>query len=101
MDDTSLPRSLSWTSLLILTLLAALAEYAILFPDGVVSTRLAAALSWEAGHRDRAPPRPRAAATAPRRPLRGGRGPRPRPRRRRPPARRPRPAAKRGSSAGA
>ncbi|HKA61502.1 MAG TPA: putative glycoside hydrolase, partial [Methylomirabilota bacterium] len=55
MNDSSLPRSLSWTSLLLLTLLAAFAEYAILFPDGVVSTRLAAALSWEAAHSEPAP----------------------------------------------
>jgi hypothetical protein len=48
MDDSSLPRSLSWTSLLLLTLLAGFAECAILFPDAVVSTRLAAALSWDA-----------------------------------------------------
>ena len=47
MDDSSLPRSLSWTSLLLLTLLAAFAECAILFPDAIVSTRLAAALSWD------------------------------------------------------
>jgi len=48
MDDSSLPRSLSWTSLLLLTLLAGFAECALLFPDAVVSTRLAAALSWDA-----------------------------------------------------
>ena len=48
MADSSLPRSLSWTSLLLLTLLAGFAECAILFPDAVVSTRLAAALSWDA-----------------------------------------------------
>ncbi|HSL49560.1 MAG TPA: putative glycoside hydrolase [Candidatus Deferrimicrobiaceae bacterium] len=49
MDHSPLPRSMSWTSLLILTLLAALAEAALLFPAAVLpTTRFAAALSWDA-----------------------------------------------------
>ncbi len=48
MDHSPLPRSMSWTSLLILTLLAALAEAALLFPAAVLpTTRFAAALSWD------------------------------------------------------
>src|SRR5215470_4046975 len=43
MDHSPLPRSLSWTTLIILILLAAAAESMILFP----STRLATALSWD------------------------------------------------------
>ena len=49
MDHSPLPRSLSWTSLVLLTLLAAAAESAILFPSVLFpATRLAAALSWDA-----------------------------------------------------
>ena len=48
MNDSPLPRSLSWTSLTVLTLLAAFAESAILFPSALLpTTRLAAALSWD------------------------------------------------------
>jgi hypothetical protein len=49
MDHSPLPRSMSWTSLLVFTLLAALAETAILFPASVLpTTRFATALSWDA-----------------------------------------------------
>jgi hypothetical protein len=49
MDHSPLPRSLSWTSLVFLTLLAAAAESVILFPSVLFpATRLAAALSWDA-----------------------------------------------------
>jgi len=43
------PRSLSWTSLVVLTLLAAFVEAMILFPSALLpTTRFAAALTWEA-----------------------------------------------------
>jgi hypothetical protein len=49
MDHSAPPRSLSWTSLFVLTLLAGLVEAAILFPSEVLpTTRFAAALSWDA-----------------------------------------------------
>jgi hypothetical protein len=49
MDHSPLPRSLSWTSLVLLTLLAGGAESVILFPSVLFpATRLAAALSWDA-----------------------------------------------------
>jgi hypothetical protein len=49
MDHSPLPRSLSWTSLALLTLLAGAAESVILFPSVLFpATRLAAALSWDA-----------------------------------------------------
>jgi hypothetical protein len=49
MDHSPSPRSLSWTSLVVLTLLAALVEAMILFPSTLFpTTRLAAALSWDA-----------------------------------------------------
>ena len=49
MDDSRVPRSLSWTSLILLTLLAATAESVILFPSVLFpATRLATALSWDA-----------------------------------------------------
>ncbi|MFI5377351.1 MAG: hypothetical protein ACHQ8D_22150, partial [Candidatus Rokuibacteriota bacterium] len=51
MSQSSIPRSLSWTSLFILTLVAALLESLILFPSTLVpGTRLAAALSWDASN---------------------------------------------------
>ena len=51
MSQSSIPRSLSWTSLFILTLVAALLESLILFPTTLVpGTRLAAALSWDASN---------------------------------------------------
>ncbi|MGH7374459.1 MAG: hypothetical protein ACREJY_09550, partial [Candidatus Rokuibacteriota bacterium] len=50
MDHSPLPRSLSWASLALLTLLAGAAESVILFPSVLLpATRLAAALSWDAG----------------------------------------------------
>ncbi len=49
MDYSPLPRSLPWTSLVLLTLLAGVAESVILFPSVLFpATRLAAALSWDA-----------------------------------------------------
>lgn len=51
MSQSSVPRSLSWTSLVVLTLIAALAETTILFPSALFgSTRLAAALTWDASN---------------------------------------------------
>ena len=51
MSQSSIPRPLSWTSLFILTLVAALLESLILFPSTLVpGTRLAAALSWDASN---------------------------------------------------
>jgi len=48
MNDSRLPYSLSWKSLLVVTLLAAFAESAILVPSVFLpSTGLAAALSWD------------------------------------------------------
>ncbi|HEX4994977.1 MAG TPA: putative glycoside hydrolase, partial [Methylomirabilota bacterium] len=53
MDLSDSPRSLSWTSLVALTLLAAFAEAMILFPSTLFTpTRLAAALSWDASQHD-------------------------------------------------
>jgi len=53
MDHSASPRSLSWTSLVVLTLLAALVEATILFPSTFFpSTRFAAALSWDASQHD-------------------------------------------------
>jgi hypothetical protein len=53
MDHSAAPRSLSWTSLVVLTLLAALVEAMILFPSTLFpTTRLAAALSWDASRHD-------------------------------------------------
>jgi len=46
MSQSSVPRALSWTSLVALTLIAALAETTILFPSVLFpGTRLATALS--------------------------------------------------------
>jgi len=51
MSQSSVPRALSWTSLLALTLVAALAETTILFPSVLFpGTRLAAAISWDASN---------------------------------------------------
>jgi hypothetical protein len=51
MSQSSVPRALSWTSLLALTLIAALAETTILFPSVLFpGTRLAAAISWDASN---------------------------------------------------
>ena len=51
MSQSPVPRSLSWTSLFSLTLVAALLESLILFPSTLVpGTRLAAALSWDASN---------------------------------------------------
>jgi hypothetical protein len=53
MDHSASPRSLSWTSLVVLTLLAALVEAMILFPSTLFpTTRFAAALSWDASRHD-------------------------------------------------
>ncbi|HJR00012.1 MAG TPA: hypothetical protein VKA83_00150, partial [Methylomirabilota bacterium] len=53
MNDSASPRSLSWTSLVLLTLLAALIEATILFPSTFSpTTRFAAALSWDASRHD-------------------------------------------------
>jgi hypothetical protein len=53
MDHSPSPRSLSWTSLVVLTLLAALVEAMILFPSTLLpTTRFAAALSWDASRHD-------------------------------------------------
>jgi hypothetical protein len=49
MDHSPLPRSLSWPTLIVLTVLAAFTESVILFPSALFpATRLAAALSWDA-----------------------------------------------------
>ena len=87
MSQSPVPRSLSWTSLFILTLVAALLESLILFPSTLVpGTRLAAALSWDASNPGYpAPETPAAETPATARPL--PRRPRSRPRR---PPRRPR-----------
>ena len=51
MSQSSVPRALSWTSLVALTLIAALAETTILFPSVLFpGTRLATALSWDASN---------------------------------------------------
>ena len=53
MDHSASPRSLSWTSLVVLTLLAAFVEAMILFPSTIFpTTRFAAALSWDASQHD-------------------------------------------------
>jgi len=53
MGHSASPRSLSWTSLVVLTLLAALLEATILFPSTFFpTTRFAAALSWDASQHD-------------------------------------------------
>jgi hypothetical protein len=53
MDHSPSPCSLSWTSLVVLTLLAALVEAMILFPSTLFpTTRFAAALSWDASRHD-------------------------------------------------
>jgi len=53
MDHGASPRSLSWTSLVVLTLLAAFVEAMILFPSTLFpTTRFAAALSWDASQHD-------------------------------------------------
>ncbi|MGH7402945.1 MAG: putative glycoside hydrolase, partial [Candidatus Rokuibacteriota bacterium] len=60
MDHSPPPRSLSWTSLFVLTLLAALVEAAILFPSTMLpTTRFAAALSWDSSPRGYPPPESR------------------------------------------
>jgi hypothetical protein len=65
MDHDASPRSLSWTSLLVLTLLAVFVEALILFPSALFpSTRLAAALSWDAGRHHYPSPEPPAAETS-------------------------------------
>ena len=51
MSQSPVPRALSWTSLVALTLIAALAETTILFPSVLFpGTRLATALSWDASN---------------------------------------------------
>ena len=53
MDHSPSPRSFSWTSLVVLTLLAALVEAMILFPSTPFpTTRFAAALSWDVSRHD-------------------------------------------------
>jgi len=53
MDHSPSPPSLSWTSLVVLTVLAALVEAMILFPSTLFpTTRFAAALSWDASRHD-------------------------------------------------
>ena len=53
MSHSASPRSLSWTSLVALTLLAASVEAMILFPSTFFrSTSLAAALTWDASQHD-------------------------------------------------
>ncbi|HYR73063.1 MAG TPA: hypothetical protein VEP12_16890, partial [Candidatus Acidoferrum sp.] len=64
MDHGASPRSLSWTSLVVLTLLAAFVEAMILFPSTLFpTTRFAAALSWDASQHDF--PSPERPATEP------------------------------------
>src|SRR6185295_10666146 len=64
MSHSASPRSLSWTSLVVLTLLAALVEAMILFPSTFLpTTRFAAALSWDASQHDY--PTPETLATQP------------------------------------
>src|ERR1700687_5023656 len=73
MSQSSVPRALSWTSLVALTLIAALAETTILFPSVLFpGTRLATALSWDASN----PGYPLAGPRHPRHPAAGdpGRG---------------------------
>ena len=70
MDHGASPRSLSWTSLVVLTLLAAFVEAMILFPSTLFpTTRFAAALSWDASQHDFPSPE-RPATKPPRRPRR-------------------------------
>jgi len=53
MDHSASPRSISWTSLIALTLLAAVVEAMILFPSTLFpTTRFAAALTWDASQHD-------------------------------------------------
>lgn len=53
MDHGASPRSLSWSSLFVLTVLAAVVEAMILFPSALFpSTRFAAALSWDASRHE-------------------------------------------------
>jgi hypothetical protein len=62
MEQTPLPRSMSWTSLVALTVAAALVEAAVLFPATVLpTTRFAAALSWDASRHGYPAPEPPAA----------------------------------------
>jgi hypothetical protein len=69
MSQSSVPRSLSWGTLAVLTLIAALAETTILFPSTLFAgTRLAVALSWDAsnpGHPVPESPAAEAPATEP------------------------------------
>jgi len=65
MDHRPLPRSLSWTSLIILTLVTALVESVILFPSALFPD-LATALTWDSSkHRYPGPAAPTPAAPAP------------------------------------
>src|SRR6266403_5728368 len=67
MSQSSVPRALSWTSLVALTLIAALAETTILFPSVLFpGTRLAAAISWDASNPGY--PRPETPAAEPAQP---------------------------------
>ncbi|MFI5328835.1 MAG: putative glycoside hydrolase, partial [Candidatus Rokuibacteriota bacterium] len=64
MDHSASPRSLSWTSLVVLTLLAAFVEAMILFPSTLFpTTRFAAALSWDASQHDYPSPETPSGAT--------------------------------------
>ena len=66
MDHSASPRSLSWTSLVVLTLLAAFVEAMILFPSTLFpTTRFAAALSWDASQHDFPSPERPAMETSP------------------------------------
>jgi hypothetical protein len=66
MDHSAAPRSLSWTSLVVLTVLAALVEAMILFPSTLLpTTRFAAALSWDASRHDYPSPETSARETSP------------------------------------
>lgn len=65
MDHSPLPRSLSWTSLIVLTLVTALVESVILFPSALFPD-LAAALTWDASkHQYPGPEAPTTAAPSP------------------------------------
>jgi hypothetical protein len=65
MDHNGAPRSLSWTSLVVLTLLAAIVEATILFPSTLLpTTRFAAALSWDASRHEYPSPETPAGETA-------------------------------------
>ena len=64
MSHSASPRSLSWTSLVALTLLAASVEAMILFPSTFFrSTSLAAALTWDASQHDYPSPETSASLT--------------------------------------